>query len=118
MTGVTGTTYEVYWIAGDGSIGGLSQPAQELGPNGEAQVFFTNTGNYVIVANGQVVTQFSMPGCAPMDAPPATPAPSTGTGGPSVSSSLATGGAVLAFMAVLLGGAILFLVPRRISQDG
>jgi len=108
----------VFWLDGAGAIGGLSQPAQALDPDGGAQIFFTNTGNYVIVANGQVVTQFSMPGCAPMDAPPATPAPSTGTGGPSVSSSLATGGAVLAFVAVLLGGAILFLVPRRISQDG
>lgn len=115
ITGTSGTTYEIYWIAGDGSIGGLSQPAQELGPNGEAQVFFSNNGNYIVVANSAVIARFSMPGCAPMDAPPATPAPSTGSGGPSTPSSLAGVGAI-GFLAVLLGGAVLFVIPRRFGQ--
>lgn len=116
MTGVTGTTYEVYWIAGDGSIGGLSQPAQELGPNGEAQVFFSNSGNYIVVANSAVIARFSMPDCAPMDAPPATPAPSTGSGGPSSTPSSLAGVGAIGFLAVILGGAVLFVIPRRFGQ--
>jgi len=106
----------VFWLDGAGAIGGLSQPAQALDPDGGAQIFFTNTGEYIIVANGQVVARFSMPGCAPMDAPPATPAPPTGTGGPSTPSSLAGVGAI-GLLAVLLGGALLFLAPRRFGQD-
>ncbi len=61
VVGSDAGTYSIDWIAGDGSIGGVSQSGNV--DNGKVTVMFTNPGKYRLVASNGYQVVFGMPGC-------------------------------------------------------
>lgn len=68
FVGADAQTYEIVWLAGNGSIGGVSQSGSV--DNGKVTIVFSNHGYYRLRSNNGLEVYFSMPGCVvPQPAP-------------------------------------------------
>jgi len=63
-------TYEIVWLAGNGSVGGVSQSGAV--DNGKVTIVFANNGYYRLRSDNGFEVYFSMPGCV---VPQPTPSP-------------------------------------------